>query len=312
MNVLYLIAGILLLIVGGDFLVKGSVSLSLKFNISKWIIGLTVVSFATSAPELIVSLNAAIDGHPDLALGNVVGSNIANLALVLAFILAGYGLQASWKEIGFDWLWMIAISALLPIALISTGGLNFMWGLLFVLILVSYMMVQIRKSKNEVVEMEDEVASAAMLKPLPTVGFLLLGAIALYAGSEVLIEGAVGLASTLGVSERVISISMVSVGTSIPELAASVIAVKKKEGALSVSNLIGSNIFNICSVLGITAIIHPITSLDPSLLRVDVWVMLAVALSLLVWTKMSKTKMGSHIFGFILLSAYAIYILTIF
>ena len=187
-----------------------------------------------------------------------------------------------------------------------------MWGLLFVLILVSYMMVQIRKSKNEVVEMEDEVASAAMLKPLPTVGFLLLGAIALYAGSEVLIEGAVGLASTLGVSERVISISMVSVGTSIPELAASVIAVKKKEGALSVSNLIGSNIFNICSVLGITAIIHPITSLDPSLLRVDVWVMLAVALSLLVWTKMSKTKMGSHIFGFILLSAYAIYILTIF
>jgi cation:H+ antiporter len=278
-NTLFVVAGLVLLIAGGNWLLKAAVDLSLKLNIPKIVIGMTVVSFATSAPELIVSINAAVDGFPDLALGNVVGSNIANLGLVLAVTILLGPIEVRSSFYTTDWPVMMLASLLFFFFIFFDHTLEQYEGIIMVVLLFLFLVYLLRFQKPAVVE---EVSVAPIMLPLyKTVLFLGLGGVALWGGSELLIEGAVGLATAFGVSERVIAITVISVGTSIPELAASIIAILKKEKAISLGNLIGSNIFNLLAVLGITAIITPINVMDQGLLTNDIFWMLGISFAIL-------------------------------
>lgn len=274
-NILFIVLGLILLIGGGNWVLKSAVAFSLRLNIPKIVIGMTIVSFATSAPELIVSIKAALDGFPDLALGNVVGSNIANLGLVLAVILMLGSIEVRKSFYTTDWPMMMLASLIFFGFIYFDGELVRYEGIIMVIGLFLFLIYLLRYQKTAVVEdsHEDDI-------PLPlykAVLFLGIGGAALWGGSELLINGAVGMANNYGVSERVIGITVVSVGTSIPELAASIIAIIKKEKAISLGNLLGSNIFNLMAVMGITSIITPITVSDQGLLSNDIFWMLGIS-----------------------------------
>lgn len=305
-NLLFIVLGLILLIAGGNWLLKSAVALSLRLNIPKIVVGMTVVSFATSAPELIVSIKAALDGFPDLALGNVVGSNIANLGLVLAItvILGSIDVRKSFYTT--DWPVMIVASLLFCGFIYFDGELQQNEGIILVSLLFVFLVYLLRFQKTAVV---DEMPEDDILLPLyKIVLFLGVGGTALWGGSELLIDGAVGMASSFGVSDRVIGITIVSVGTSIPELAASVIAVLKKEKAISLGNLIGSNIFNLLAVLGITSIITPITVMDQGLLTNDIFWMLGISFLILPLVFFPKGLRLGWRDGLILLAFYAMFI----
>ena len=301
-NPLFILSGLVLLILGGNWLLKAAVALSLKLNIPKIVIGMTVVSFATSAPELIVSIKSALDGFPDLALGNVVGSNIANLGLVLAVTIILGSIDVNKSFYTTDWPVMM-IASLLFFGFIYFDGVIVQYeGISMVVFLFIFLVYLLRFQKTAVVDElpEDDI-------PLPlykTILFLGLGGLGLWGGSELLIKGAVGMASVYGVSERVIGITIVSVGTSIPELAASIIAVIKKEKAISLGNLIGSNIFNLLAVLGITSIITPIQVMDEGLLSNDIFWMLGISFLVLPLVFLpNKLRLGWRD-GLVLLASY--------
>lgn len=305
-NSLYILAGLTLLIFGGSWLLKSAVALSLKLNIPKIVIGMTVVSFATSAPELIVSIKAALDGFPDLALGNVVGSNIANLGLVLAITVLLGSIDVNKSFYKTDWPVMMLASMLFFVFIYFDGELQQYEGITMVVVLFGFLVYLLRFQKTAVVDEapEDDI-------PLPlykTVLFLGLGGLGLWGGSELLIKGAVGMASSYGVSERVIGITVVSIGTSIPELAASIIAIIKKEKAISLGNLIGSNIFNLLAVLGITSIITPIRVMDESLLTNDIFWMLGISFLVLPLVFLpNKLRLGWRD-GLVLLGIYLTFV----
>jgi len=305
-NPLFIIAGLSLLIFGGSWLLKAAVALSLKLNIPKIVIGMTVVSFATSAPELIVSIKAALDGFPDLALGNVIGSNIANLGLVLGVTIVLGAIDVHKSFYKTDWPMMMLASLLFFGFIFFDGELQQYEGIIMVVALFAFLVYILRFQKTAVVDEapEDDV-------PLPlykTVLFLGLGGLGLWGGSELLIKGAVGMASAYGVSERVIGITIVSIGTSIPELAASIIAVIKKEKAISLGNLIGSNIFNLLAVLGITSIITPIRVMDEGLLSNDIFWMLGISFLVLPLVFLpNKLRLGWRD-GLVLLGFYLTFV----
>jgi len=265
-----------------------------------------VVSFATSAPELIVSVKAALDGFPDLSLGNVIGSNIANLGLVLGITLLLGTIEVTKSFYKTDWPVMFLASIIFFAFLYIDGELVFWEGLVMFSMLLVFLWYLLRNQDNAVIDElpEDDI-------PLPlhkTLLFMVLGGLGLWGGSELLISGAVGLATFFGVSERIIGITIVSVGTSVPELAASVIAVIKKEKAISLGNLLGSNIFNIFAVLGITAMITPIKVMDQALLDSDIYWMLGFAFIVLPLVFVpSKMRLGWRD-GLILLAGYAAFI----
>jgi cation:H+ antiporter len=275
MNFLFIIGGLVLLILGGNWLLKSAVALSLKLDISKIVIGMTVVSFATSAPELIVSINAALSGASDLALGNVIGSNIANLGLVLGITLLLGTMHVQKSFYKTDWPVMMIASLLLYFFLIDDEVITQNEGIILFSFLVGFLVYLLRFQKTAVLEELPEED-----KPVPVYNilfFFVLGGFGLWGGSELLIEGATSMALQFGVSERIIGITIVSIGTSVPELAASVIAVVKKEKAISLGNLIGSNVFNILAVLGITSIITPVKVTDLGLLTSDIFWMLGIS-----------------------------------
>lgn len=305
-NLLFVILGLALLIAGGNWLLKSAVALSLRLNIPKIVIGMTVVSFATSAPELIVSIKSALDGFPDLALGNVVGSNIANLGLVLGVTVILGSIDVNKSFYTTDWPVMMLASFLFFAFVYFDGVLESYEGIIMVVLLFLFLVYLLRFQKPAVVDEmpEDDV-------PLPlyqTVLFLGLGGAALWGGSELLIKGAVGLAENYGVSERVVGVTVISVGTSIPELAASIIAVMKKEKAISLGNLLGSNIFNILAVLGITSIITPIRVVDQGLIENDIFWMLAISFLLLPLVFFPKGLRLGWRDGLILTGVYAAFI----
>ncbi|MFS4416687.1 calcium/sodium antiporter [Maribacter sp. 2307ULW6-5] len=303
---LFVVAGLVLLIGGGNWLLKAAVDLSLKLSIPRIVIGMTVVSFATSAPELIVSVNAALDGFPDLAFGNVVGSNIANLGLVLAItvILAPIDVRKSFYTT--DWPVMMLASFIFFFFIFFDGVLEQHEGIIMVAVLFAFLVYLLRFQKQAVEGPEDDYPISLPL--YQTVLFLGLGGVALWGGSELLIKGAVGMATAFGVSERVIAITIVSVGTSIPELAASVIAVIKKEKAISLGNLIGSNIFNLLAVLGITSIITPIQVVDQGLLGNDIFWMLAISFLILPLVFIPKGLRLGWRDGVVLLAVYVAFV----
>jgi len=310
-HILFIVIGLTLLIGGGNWLLKSAVALSLRLNIPKIVIGMTIVSFATSAPELIVSINAALDGFPDLALGNVVGSNIANLGLVLAIILLLGSIDVRRSFYTTDWPMMMLATLVFFGFIFFDGKLVRYEGIIMVVLLFLFLIYLLKFQKTAVVEEahEDDI-------PLPlykAVLFLGLGGAALWGGSELLVSGAVGMANNYGVSERVIGITVVSVGTSIPELAASIIAIIKKEKAISLGNLIGSNIFNLMAVMGITSIIMPITVMDQGLLSNDIFWMLGISFLIFPLVFFPKGLRLGWRDGTILLIVYAAFLyFTIF
>ena len=305
-NLLFIVLGLALLIAGGNWLLQSAVALSLRLNIPKIVIGMTVVSFATSAPELIVSIKAALGGFPDLALGNVVGSNIANLGLVLAITIILGSIEVRKSFYTTDWPVMMAASLLFFAFIYFDGKLELYECIIMVITLFLFLVYLLRFQKKAVVEEPnvDEI-------PLPLyklVLFLGLGGVALWGGSELLVNGAVGLATLYGVSERVIGVTVVSVGTSIPELAASVIAVIKKEKAISLGNLLGSNIFNLLAVLGITSIITPIEVTDETLLSNDIFWMLGISFLILPLVFFPKGLRLGWRDGIVLVAIYVLFV----
>lgn len=306
LNLLFIVLGLVILILGGDWLLKAAVALSLRLSIPKIVIGMTVVSFATSAPELIVSINAALEGLADLSLGNVIGSNIANLGLVLGVtvILGSIDVRKSFYTT--DWPVLMLASLIFFGFIWFDGQLVFYEGLIMFLLLVVFLVYLLRFQKTAV---EDEAPEDDEALPIgKMLFFLLLGGVGLWGGSELLVKGAKGMAEYYGVSERVIGVTLVSVGTSIPELAASVIAVIKKEKAISVGNLIGSNIFNIFAVLGITSMITPLQVDDPALLSNDIFWMLGFAFIILPLVFIPKGLRLGWRDGIILLGGYIAFV----
>tara|TARA_B110000902_G_scaffold264663_1_gene346731 strand:+ start:536 stop:1468 length:933 start_codon:yes stop_codon:yes gene_type:complete len=306
MNFLLIIGGLILLVLGGNWLLKSAVALSLKLDIPKIVIGMTVVSFATSAPELIVSINAALNGSPDLALGNVIGSNIANLGLVLGITLILGTMEVQKSFYKTDWPIMMVASALLYFFLVNDKVITQYEGIVLFSFLIFFLIFVLRFQKKPIVDelSEDE-------EPLPKFKialFLVLGGVGLWGGSELLIKGATTLAKDFGVTERVIAVTIVSIGTSVPELAASIIAIIKKEKAISLGNLIGSNIFNILAVLGITSMITPINVVDERLLTSDLFWMLGISFVILPLVFLPKRYQLNWKHGSLLLIGYFVFI----
>lgn len=311
MSIAFLILGFVLLVIGGEFLVRASVALSFKLNISKIVIGMTVVSFATSAPELLVSLNAALSGSPAIAINNVVGSNIANIGLVLGItaIVGSIGVDKSFYKV--NWPVMMLFSIALYYFLWNDNQLTAIEGGILFAALIVFVIFLIRSQKNAEVseEVDDALATVSNFKMIV---WLLIGAVALYFGSEWLVKGATEIATKLGVSEAVIGVTMIAIGTSVPELAASVIAAAKQEKAISLGNLIGSNIFNIGSVLGLTSMIKTIPVTESLILSRDIFWMIIFAALVLVLALLPKRHEINKIKGFGLVMLYGIFIVLVF
>lgn len=309
MDYLLIVAGILLLLFGGDWLVKASIDIALRAKISLLVVGMTVVSFATSAPELLVSLKAAYDGHVDISFGNVIGSNIANIALILGVTAMIFPLSVSNKTIRIDY-WLMMLFTLILLLFIYNGLLSFWESVFLFLLLIAYNVLQIRASRRA--HIPDDLSGAKLLKPHLLIIYLLAGIAGLRFGSEFLIEGAVSIASKWGVSDRVIGVTIVSVGTSLPELAASLVAAFKGEQDISLGNLVGSNIFNILAVLGITGIFIDLPVRSAELLSYDFPVLIGV--SLLIYPFIAWLGRGSiqRWQGAILFAVYVLYIVGVF
>lgn len=294
-----------MLILGGNWLLKAAVALSLRFSIPRMVIGMTVVSFATSAPELIVSVKAALDGAPDMALGNVVGSNIANIGLVLGVTLLFGTIKVRNTFLNCDWPALIIATGMFIFFILQNRQVDTWEGGVMVAFLIAFVVyvLTVVRDQHPQVEVNEELLSWGF-----TLLFLIIGGAGLWAGSKFLIEGARSMAVEFGVSERVIGITVLAVGTSIPELAASVIAVLKKEKAISLGNLIGSNIFNLLGVLGITSLITPIRAIDDGLLSNDIYWMAAFSIITLPLVLLPRAMRLRRRDGILLLILYVLFV----
>ena len=302
-----LIFGLAILIIGGNLLLKAAVSISMKFGIPKLLIGMTVVSLATSAPELIVSIKSAIKGSPDLAISNVLGSNIANLGLVLGITIMFSPINISKSIYKKEWPIMM-FSAIYFLIVVLDGIITKIEGGILVcfLIMTIASLIKFRDKNEEHVEIEDE---DSVLKSLI---ILIFGGVFLFYGSEWSIDGAILLANSFGISERIIGITVVSVGTSIPELVTSLVAVFNKEKSISLGNLLGSNIFNVFAVLGITSLVSPLSVLDQNIIDFDIYIMLFFAAIILPLIFFPKKLVLGRKEGIIILMFYSIYIYQLF
>lgn len=310
-NIFLIVIGLAALVAGGDFLVKGAVGIAVKARLSKLVIGMTVVSFGTSAPELIVSLQAAFDNVPEIAIGNVIGSNIANIALVLGITVLIFPMPVGMNTKKYDWPMMMIASLLFYLF-----ALNFSierWeGVLMFIILIGFVAFLVVNSRNNNVRMDEKVPTDIPTRKMNVwkyLGFLAVGLVMLYFGSQWLVGGATDLALGLGVSKHIIGITIVAFGTSVPELVTSVVAAYRKETDISVGNLVGSNVFNILCVLGLTAAIKPIP-IESHVVSWDMLWMLGIALILLPMMFIGP-RIG-RVSGVILIGSYITYILLLF
>ena len=308
MAVFFLIAGFVLLFFSGDWLVKSSIQLARHFKVSTLIIGITVVAFGTSAPELLVSLKAVFDGSPDISIGNVVGSNIANIALVLGLVGIVFPIMVRKKGIWLDWLIMLIASAGLLVASLN-NVISFVEGVVFLVLLGLYLIWSIYNSRKQ--SKKGEEIKAPELSLLKSIGLFLLAAVGLYFGADWLVNGAKVLASKFGITERVIGISVVAFGTSVPELATSLMAAIKKETDISIGNIIGSNIFNIWAILGITASMKSI-NVNEAILNWDYWWMIGLAVLLFLFILPLAKGTINRWKGAVLLLIYILYIYLLF
>lgn len=307
MDAVLLIGGLVILLIGGDVLLRAAIAASVRWQVPKVVVGMTIVSFATSLPELITSVRAALEGYPDLSLANVIGSNIANLGFVLGSVLlfSTINIQKSFYQ--FDWPVVFGVSLLL-LYFIYDGNISQIEGVFLLLVLIAVMWYLIKFQPPVFADQLDET------EVVKSWGWIIVlvafGSLGLAFGSQWLVKGAVGLARTFDVSERIIGITIVSIGTSLPELVASGMALVRKESGISIGNLIGSNLFNILTVLGVTAVIHPLNVMDQHLLDVDIWVMIAFAFALLPLVFVHKRLQLNWREGVILLVCYIAYMTT--
>jgi cation:H+ antiporter len=307
LDYLLLILGLAVLIFGGDLLVKGASGIALKLNMDPMVVGLTVVSLGTSAPELVVSIKSALNGNPDIAMGNVVGSNIANLGLVLAITAIVFPIAVNRKVLRIDWPVMVFFAALAFIFGLDNLITRFEGGVLLVtLVVYIYKLLQRGKSHldNGDIEIDTDTEKESMMK---LILLLLGGMVALYLGSEWFLGGAMDIGRSFNLSESVIGVTIVAFGTSTPELAASAIAAYRKETDIALGNLLGSNIFNIGAVLGTTSIISPLV-IDAKIMNIDILWMLGIA-GILFPLMVFKKKL-SLLSGIILFSLYCIFIFS--
>lgn len=311
MNLLWMFIGFILLVIGGEFIIRSSIALSLKLNISRLVIGMTVVAFATSLPELIVSINAAINDAPSIAINNVIGSNIANIGLVLGLtcIIGNMYVEKSFYKI--DWPVMFIFSIILYFIIARDNIIDQYDGIVLFSLLIVFIIFILRASLKTYQQdsIDNNLIHSTNFK---TIVWIIIASVSLYYGADWLVYGAINFAEQIGVSEAVISVSIVAVGTSIPELATSLLAIVKNEKGISLGNLIGSNIFNIGSVIGITSMIKPIVIDDIQILNRDIIWMLVFALLVLLIALLPKKNVIGKIKGFFLLFLYSIFILLAF
>ncbi|MEQ8269098.1 MAG: calcium/sodium antiporter [Parvibaculum sp.] len=328
---LYLIGGLLVLLVCGDLLVRGATSLAARYGLSPLLIALTIVAFGTSAPELLVSVRAALAGAPGIALGNVVGSNIANILLILGLPALIYPIACAGRIVPHNMLIMMAASVVL-IVLCFIGPLGFWQGIFLLSLLTAYLVYSgwdARMNPHDPspladIEMPDDAfaQSASLARKLPHGDLppplqsrrvialkIVIGIAGLPLGARLVVDGGIDIAHAFGVSDAVIGLSLIAVGTSLPELATSVMAVFRRNDEMVVGNIIGSNIMNILAILGITALIAPLP-VGPDFLSFHLWVMLGAAVLLLPMA-MTGGKVG-RMAGAVFLLGYGVYLYAMF
>lgn len=308
--ILWIGVALVLLFFGAEWLVRGSASLALRLGLTPLVIGLTVVAYGTSMPELVVSTKAALQGQGDIAAGNVVGSNIFNICIILGLSALVYPLRVKMQLIRLDTPIMIAVSVLL-LALLADSRLGRFEAALFLLGIVAYTAFNLRLARKEVnAEVKAEFAESVP----PRHGklwldlLLIVGGLAvLVLGSRVLVSNSIGLAQLLGVSEAVIGLTIVAAGTSMPELATSIIAAWRKQPDIAIGNVVGSNIYNILAILGVSGLLSPLHA--PGIRMFDLYVMLGTAIVLLplMWSRFVVTR-GE---GALLVAAYCGYVFVL-
>ncbi|QNL22281.1 calcium/sodium antiporter [Hyphobacterium sp. CCMP332] len=314
-DLFFLILGLVVLISGGEFLVRGASNIALRLKISPLVVGLTIVAFGTSAPELLISVKSVLSGIDDLAMGNVVGSNICNLGLVLGFTAVVSDIYIERNTLRFDWPMTFFASILMLFVsselLWNNRIIEFWEGLLFFSMLIAFTSFSMIKSRKDTKAKEALMEEHELTEPEQSTRALLIdilmiaiGCAGLFYGAEWFVEGAEKIALRLGVSERVIGITLVALGTSLPELVTSAIAAYKKQTDLALGNLLGSNIFNILSILGITSMIQNIT-IDPVILEYDMIWMMGITVLVLILALIRK-KLG-RVEGVVLLLFYVVY-----
>jgi cation:H+ antiporter len=310
LNTLYVLIGIGLLTVGGEALIRGALGAANRFGVSPLLSGLVVVGFGTSMPEMVVSIEAALGGRPDIAIGNVVGSNIANILLILGLCASITPLAVSVAALKRDAVTVIAAS-LLFIVLAGSNKLSHLDAAVLLLSLLAYLAWAYWSEKFNAAPSAalhqaeaDEISLVAKSAGWSALA-IAIGLVFLIGGSKVLLTGAVGIAQGLGVSEAAIGLTLVAVGTSLPELTISVIAALRRHADVAIGNVLGSNIFNLLGILGVSALLQPL-EVRGRILDFDQWVMLGVAVLLLVFLytgrRLSRTEGG------VLLIGYAAYI----
>ena len=306
-----LIGGFVLLFFGGDWLVNGGVALARRFRISPLVIGMTIVAFGTSAPELLVSTISAIKGSAGIAMGNVIGSNIANIGLILGLTALICPIETDNSKVVRHGSIMIA-SSLLLLVFALRSGISRIEGLILFVCLILFTTISIRKGRTQQQDAEIEDQEGKPMTILAAIGLIALSCAMLAFGADILVDGATTLASAMGVSDKVIGLTIVALGTSLPELAASVAAAFKKEMDISIGNIIGSNIFNILCVLGVSTSIKPISLEFPDYMSDFIW-MLGFSVFIIIFTTMRKKKgrLGRTA-GILFLLAYAVYAWSLF
>ena len=300
-DTLLLFAGLAGLFLGGDMLVRGSVRVAQAMGLSPLVIGLTLVGFGTSAPELVTSLQAALTGSPGIAIGNVVGSNIGNILLILGLAALLRPIAVTRASLKRDGGVMMA-ATLICVGILATGTMGRGMGVLLLGLLAIYLagVFWLERQTNST-----EAGAERQPFPWPALGLTLAGLLVTILGARFAVSGAVGIAGTLGISETVIGLTIIAIGTSAPELVTSIIAVRRGEGDIAFGNIIGSNIFNILGILGVTAIISPLP-VPEQIARLDGWVMLASALALMVFAATGLRIARRE--GAALLAAYGVYL----
>ena len=302
----FLIVGLLMLVVGSNYLLKSSVNLSLKYKISKVVIGLTVVSIATSAPELLISISSVLKNSSDIAISNVIGSNIANFGLVLGLAFFFSKIKINKKLIYQDWNFLMISSVIFSLFAITKVEISRIEGLVLFTLLISSLVYIFRNSKGEEVSLNENNRSNTKL-----IALILVSSLMLYFGSEFFVDSSIYFADYFGVSERIIGLTIVAIGTSLPEVVTTLVAVFKKELDISIGNIIGSNIFNILAVIGITSIVKPLKISNKLNLQFDLSIMFVFMLFLFIFYSLSKTKILGRIHGVILLGSFIIYYIII-
>jgi cation:H+ antiporter len=306
-DVLMILGGLVLLFFGGEGLIKGAVSLARNFGLSKLLVSAVVVGFGTSMPEMTVSVGAALKGASDIAIGNVVGSNIANILLIVGVAAILCPIFIAGTAVKRDTFVMLGASLALC-GLAMTGMIGFVAGFFMFAVLIGYIVWSYKQDKKSgtetVTHIEDDIEGEPQLSPVKAWIFALAGLGLLVAGAYILVEGAVAIARDFGLSEAVIGLTIVAVGTSLPELATAVVAAYRKHSDVIIGNILGSNIFNILSILGITAMLSPIP-VAPQIASYDVWIMLGVAIALSIYLLRGLTI--GRFSGIAMLLAYCAY-----